>query len=259
MYPIIIKIGPLTVYTYGMFVAAGFLLGVALAVREARRQGMPYERVADLGFYILLGAIVGSRLLYVMLNAGYFISRPLDIFKIWQGGLVFYGGLAAAVALAVWHMRRHSLPVWKTTDLFAPSLAVGHAIGRLGCFSAGCCYGRPAEGLPWAVTFTNPESLAAKGIPLHPTQIYESIGEFAIFLFLMSFKQRKAFDGQLILIYGMAYPVLRFIVEFWRGDEARGMVMPWMSVSQAVSIALFAATLVVYIRLSRRAIKNRSV
>lgn len=251
MHPVLIKIGPLTVYTYGFFVAMGFLVGLYLAVRQAKRQGMPYEQVADLGFYILLGAIVGSRLLYVLLNLKQYLESPLDVFKLWEGGLVFYGGLIAAVLLAAWHIRRHRLPFWQTADIFAPSLAIGHSIGRLGCFSAGCCYGCPTN-LPWAVTFTHPQSLAIKGIPIHPTQLYESAGELAIFLLLIAYRRRRPVEGSLILAYGMLYSVLRFFTEFLRGDLERGFVTSWLSVSQAVSIVVFAASLILWKLINRK-------
>ncbi|MDP2167214.1 MAG: prolipoprotein diacylglyceryl transferase [Thermodesulfovibrionales bacterium] len=252
MHPELIRIGPLTIYTYGVFVAAGFLLGLGLAVRQAKKEGLPYEHIADLGFYILVGAIAGSRLFYVLLNIRHYLQNPLDALKIWEGGLVFYGGLAAALVLAAWHLRRTGLPFWRTGDIFAPSLAIGHAIGRLGCFSAGCCHGAPAD-VPWAVTFTDPKSLALKDIPLHPVQLYESGGEFAIFLLLIFLRKRRSFPGELLLAYGITYPVLRFIVEFFRGDEARGFIAPWLSVSQAVSAVVFIVSLSVFLRLRKQA------
>ena len=252
MHPVLIRIGPLTIYTYGFFIAVGFLVGLYLAVRQAKKEGMPYNRIADLGFYILLGAIAGSRLLYVLLNIEQYLKSPLDIFKVWEGGLVFYGGLIVAVLLANYHMRRHRLPFWKTADIFAPSLAIGHAIGRLGCYSAGCCYGCPTD-IPWAVTFTHPESLAQKGISIHPTQLYESAGELAIFLFLITYRKRKPLTGSLVLTYGILYSTLRFSVEFLRGDLERGFVVSWLSVSQAVSLGIFAVSLVLLLLIRSRA------
>jgi len=251
MYPVLIKIGPITIYTYGFFVAVGFLLGLYLAMRQAKREGISPERISDLGFYILIGAIGGSRLLYVALNAPHYLRNPIDIFKIWEGGLVFYGGLIAALALGIWYIRRHRLPVGRTADIFAPSLAIGHSIGRLGCFSAGCCYGRPTK-LPWGVTFTNPESLAIKGIPLHPTQIYESLGEFLIFITLITYRKKRPPSGSLILAYGALYSVLRFFVEFLRGDEERGFVATGISISQAVSIGVFLVSVFMFMRIRKK-------
>ena len=251
MHPELFKIGPLTVHTYGVLVAAGFLLGVYLAVRQAKKEGIPPNKIVDLGFYILLSALVGSRLFYVMINAGHYIKNPLDIFKVWEGGLVFYGGILFTVPTVLWYVKKNALSVWSTADLFAPSLAIGHAIGRIGCFYSGCCYGKPADGLPWAVTFTDPQCLALIGVPLHPTQLYESIGEFTIFLVLITLRKRKSFNGQLFVTYVILYSVLRFIVEFFRGDVARGFFTPQISFSQGVSVLMFLTAVAGFIVLRR--------
>src|SRR6266498_2676993 len=145
MHPVLIRIGPLTIHTYGVLVAAGFLLGLALAARQAKREGVPPERIIDIGFYVVLSAIVGSRLFFVALNYSHYIRHPLDIFKIWEGGLVFYGGLILAVPVSIWYIKKQKLDLSGIADIFAPSLAIGHAIGRLGCFFAGCCYGRLSQ------------------------------------------------------------------------------------------------------------------
>ena len=253
MCPIFIRIGPLTIHTYGVLVATGFLVGIILAVRQAKRQGIPSERIIDLGFYLLLAAIIGSRLFFVALNASHYLKHPLDILKIWEGGLVFYGGLLLALPTAFWYMHRYRLDTWTVADIFAPSIAIGHAIGRLGCLSAGCCYGRPVEGLLWAVTFRHPESLARIGIPLHPVQLYESIGELAIFLILIMLRKRGPFRGRLFWTYIMLYSVLRFAVEFFRGDEARGFILPGISVAQAISVLMIVSAFVAMKRLSRKA------
>jgi phosphatidylglycerol:prolipoprotein diacylglycerol transferase len=243
MHPILIKIGPLTIHTYGVLIAAGFILGLALAVRQAKKQGIPADKIVDLGFYMLIAAIIGSRLFFVLVEAGHFLKNPLDIFKIWQGGLVFYGGVIFAIPVAVWYAKKKGLDIWGTADIFAPSLAIGHAIGRLGCFSAGCCYGKHAEDLPWAVTFLDPESLARIGVPLHPTQLYESAGEFINFLVLITLRKHQSFKGQLFLSYLLIYSVIRFIVEFFRGDEVRGFLFGNISISQGISVLLFLSAL----------------
>ncbi|MEW6163175.1 MAG: prolipoprotein diacylglyceryl transferase [Nitrospirota bacterium] len=239
MHPVLFKIGPLTIHTYGVLMASGFLLGLGLAVRRARKEGIPSDKILDLGFYILLSAIIGSRLFFILMNAGYYLKNPLEIFKIWEGGLVFYGGLILAIPTAVWYVKKNTLGVWNTADLFAPSIAIGHSIGRIGCFFAGCCYGKPAEGLLWAVTFTDPQSLAIIGVPLHPTQLYESMGEFINFLLLVILRRYKSFNGQLFLTYILLYSVLRFIVEFYRGDVSRGFITSQLSLAQGISILMF--------------------
>jgi phosphatidylglycerol:prolipoprotein diacylglycerol transferase len=252
MHPELFKIGPLTIHTYGVLVAAGFLLGLGLAVKQAKKEGIPPTKIVDLGFYVLLSALIGSRIFYIMINASHYVKNPLDIFKVWEGGLVFYGGLLFTVPIVLWYVKKNDLGVWSTADLFAPSLAIGHAIGRIGCFYAGCCYGKPAEGLPWAVIFSDPQSLALIGIPLHPVQLYESLGEFITFLVLIILRKHKSFNGQLFMIYLIFYSVLRFIVEFFRGDVARGFFTSHISLSQGVSILMFLVAVAGFIMLKRR-------
>jgi phosphatidylglycerol:prolipoprotein diacylglycerol transferase len=243
MHPILFKIGPLTIRAYGVLVAAGFLLGLGLAVKQAKKEGIPPNKIVDIGFYILLSAIIGARLFFILLNISHYMKNPLDIFKIWEGGLVFYGGVLFAVPTVIWYVKKNALRIWNTADLFAPSIAIGHAIGRIGCFFAGCCYGKPVEGLPWAVTFTDPNSLAITGIPIHPTQLYESLGEFFNFFILITLRRHKSFNGQLFMSYILFYSVLRFIVEFYRGDVDRGFITSWLSISQGISILMFLVSI----------------
>ncbi len=248
MHPILFRIGPLTIHTYGVLVATGFFLGLGLAMKTAGREGIGKEQILDLGFFILIAALVGSRLLFVITEWRYYLKNPIGILKLWEGGLVFYGGLLLAIPVAIFYIRRHSLPLWKTADIFAPAIAIGHSIGRLGCFAAGCCYGKPTD-LPWAVTFSNPECLTPKGVPLHPTQLYESIGEFAIFIVLMITRRAKSFDGQLFWLYVMLYAPLRFLVEFFRGDDIRGFIYGRISVSQGISAIVFPIAVFVFLML----------
>ena len=252
MHPVLIRIGPLTIHSYGLFIAAGFLIGLSLAVHQAKKQGISAERITDIGFYLLLSAIIGSRLLFVAISARHYLDHPLDIFKIWEGGLVFYGGLILAVPVAIWYVRRHRMNLWDTADIFAPSLAIGHAIGRLGCFAAGCCYGKPAHDLPWAVTFSDPECLANVGIPLHPVQIYESLGELLNFFILVTLRKHQSFKGQLFWTYILLYSLLRFAVEFFRGDEVRGFIVSGISVSQGISVITAVLAVVLLRKLSRK-------
>jgi phosphatidylglycerol:prolipoprotein diacylglycerol transferase len=239
MHPILIKFGPVTIHTYGFFVALGFLLGLLLAVKQAKKEGLPHNKIIDLGFYILLAAILGSRLFFIILNAVHYMKNPLDIFKIWEGGLVFYGGVLLAVPTVIWYVKKNALGIWKTADIFTPSIAIGHTLGRLGCFSAGCCYGKSAESLPWGVVFTDPNCLAPTNILLHPTQLYESGGEFINFLILLLLRKYKSFNGQLFMTYLLLYAILRFTVEFFRGDVERGFIAESLSVAQGISILMF--------------------
>ncbi|MEW6053211.1 MAG: prolipoprotein diacylglyceryl transferase [Nitrospirota bacterium] len=256
MYPVLFKFGPLTVHTYGFLVALGFLIGLSFAVIQAKKEGVSSEKIIDLSFYLLLSAIIGSRLFFVFINFDHYLSKPLDIFKIWEGGLVFYGGVLLAIPTVLWYVKKHSLPFWSTADIFTPSIAIGHSFGRLGCFAAGCCYGKTAELLPWGVIFTDPECLAPTRLPLHPTQLYESAGEFVNFLVLLGLRRHKSFNGQLFMTYLLLYSVLRFTVEFFRGDISRGFIYSQLSVSQGISILLFLGGIAGFIILKHR---NRRV
>ncbi|MCJ7615421.1 MAG: prolipoprotein diacylglyceryl transferase [Desulfobacterales bacterium] len=249
MHPILLKIGDITIHTYGFFVAMGFLAGILLANSEAKRLGIDHEKLMDLCFYILIAAIVGSRLFYVAINYELFLSNPLDVFKIWSGGLVFYGGFIAALFTSFIYLKMHKMPVWITADIAAPSLAIGHFLGRLGCFSAGCCFGKESD-LPWAVTFTHPETLAPIGIPLHPTQLYSSISNLIIFFFLWLFRRRTKFDGQLFWIYVLLYGATRSFIEIFRGDFRGNPVFDLLSVSQTIGISMSVIAVIMLIRIS---------
>ena len=252
MFPVLIKIGPLTIHTYGLLIAVGFLVALTLAAREAKRKDIPNESIIDVGFYALLSGVIGARLFFILTNLGNFLEHPLDMVKIWEGGLVFYGGVIFALPTAIWVAKKRGLPLWQTADIWAPPIAIGHAIGRLGCFCAGCCYGRPAEGLLWSVTFTNPNSLAVLGTPLHPTQLYESALELMNFLILMTLRRHQSFKGQLFLVYILNYSIIRSVVELFRGDEVRGFLFPGFSYSQAISVAMFIAALSLLIVLKNK-------
>ena len=252
MYPILIKIGPLTIHTYGLLIATGFLLALFLAVRQAKKKGLPHEDIIDLAFYTLLAGIVGSRLFFILTNLSYYAAHPLDIFKIWEGGLVFYGGVLFAAPTAYWYSRKKGLPLWQTADIWAPSIAIGHAIGRIGCFCAGCCYGKPAENIPWSVIFTDPDSLAIKGVPLHPSQLYESAAEFLNFLILIFLRKKQTFNGQLFWVYILNYSIIRSVVEVFRGDEIRGFILPGFSISQGISVGMFAIAVIMLFFLRKK-------
>ena len=247
MYPILFRFGDFTVHTYGVLLAVGFLLAVFLARDRARRAGIDPNVMLDMSFYILLAAILGSRLFYVVTNWPEFAGSPIDAVKFWRGGLVFYGGLICASLVGVWYVRKGRLNLSKMADVVAPSIALGQALGRLGCFSAGCCYGNPTT-VPWAVTFRNPESLAPIGVPLHPTQLYESAATFGIFLALLSMHRWERFQGRLLWYYLLFYSTARFIIEFFRGDP-RGWAIPGMlSSAQATGIPVVLVALFMILR-----------
>jgi phosphatidylglycerol:prolipoprotein diacylglycerol transferase len=246
MYPIITKIGPFTLHTFGVMLAIAILVGSTFLVRETRRLGdpkIPEERMQRLIWYIVIAVIVGGRLMHVIVNWEYYMKRPAEIPAIWEGGLVMYGGLIAVFLTVVFFARKHKINVLRLCDLVAPSAFLGDAIGRWGCFFAGDDYGRRApEGAWYAITFPAREgTLAPTDVPLYPTQIMMSLKAFIIFGVCLWITRRKKFDGQVAGIALMLYAVLRSVVEFFRGDEDRGYVFGGlMSTSQFISIFMFA-------------------
>lgn len=242
-------IGPLPIRMYGLMIGIGFLLGMYLASNRAKKERVNPDRVLDMGIYLLLAAIVGSRVAYVLTSMHEFSGNPLDVFAVWKGGLVFYGGLLAAVPTGIWYVKKHKLSVWKIADIMAPYIALGHGFGRLGCFFAGCCYGAECNG-PLGITFTDPRSLAPLGVPLYPTQLFESGGEFLIFAALLFSRRYKKFDGQIFWLYPLLYAILRSVIEMYRGDAARGLYFgDVVSTSQLISIVMFVASLFMLWRL----------
>ena len=177
----------MTVYSYGVMLAASYLLGLRLAMTRGKNRGLDSNRVLDLGIYIIIAALVGAKLLLLVVDRDQFRSLS-DLFSLVRAGGVFYGGLLVAVAVAFWYMNKHRMPFWTTCDVFAPAIALGHVTGRLGCMAAGCCYGKPTD-VPWAIVFTNPLAAANVGtplnIPLHPTQLYEAGAELLILVLLL--------------------------------------------------------------------------
>jgi len=251
MYPVLFKLGQLSIFTYGFFIAVGFFVGIVLARREARRVGEDPEKITDLSFYVLVFAIIGSRFFYIVTNLEIFLADPLEIVKLWKGGLVFYGGFIAALIAALIYMKINNLPVFKTADIFAPAIPAGQFFGRLGCLFAGCCYGKACD-LPWAITFKNPDSLAPLGIPLHPTQLYHAGGNLILFGFLWFFRKRKTFEGQLFWLYVLLYGIIRSFTEVFRGDFRGSPVFGILSVSQVLGGTMAIIAIVMLIIFTKR-------
>jgi phosphatidylglycerol:prolipoprotein diacylglycerol transferase len=243
MYPEIFHLSFL--HTYGVLVALAFLVALWLAARLARRAGLNEESVTNLGIYCALSAIGGAKLMMFLVDMPYYLEHPGEIFSFstLKAGGVFYGGLIAALAVAWWYMRKTGLAPLKTADVFAPAIALGHGIGRLGCFSAGCCWGVECH-LPWAVTFTNPAANqlvgVPLGIPLHPTQLYESVAEFAIFAVLYRRIRKPHAPGAVISLYLILYSAVRFLVEFFRFHDQGNLWGGPLDTSQWISLVLFA-------------------
>lgn len=236
MYPTLIDFGPLAIHTYGLFVAAAFLTSIWWATREARTAGLNADIVPDIALLILISAVVGARLLYVLLDLPHFLEHPLEALMFWKGGLVFSGGLVLAVALGWWSMRRRKQPILRWCDVAAPAIALGQTIGRLGCLGAGCCYGSPTK-LPWGLTFHHPDSLAPLNVPLHPTQLYHSFASLLCFGILMAVRGKLQRPGQRMGLYLVLFPLLRFAIEFFR-DDYRGLAGP-LSITQLMAVAFF--------------------
>ncbi len=251
MYPILLHFGNLHIYAYGFFIVMGFIAAVVLAALKIRKSnsGMSFENIVDLFFYTVLSAIIGARILFVLIHFDLYRQHPVQIFKIWEGGLVFYGGLILAVMVAFWYMRWHRLPIWKLADLISPLIALGLSFGRIGCFFAGCCYGKETS-LPWAVVFKNPDSLARLNVPLHPTQLYDAANGLAIFFFLTWMEKRKSFDGQIFWLFLFLYAITRFFIEIFRGDPRGFLFGDLLSTSQAIGIllAIFSLFMLFYRR-----------
>ncbi|HEV8199602.1 MAG TPA: prolipoprotein diacylglyceryl transferase [Candidatus Polarisedimenticolia bacterium] len=262
MHPVLfdLPLGPLgtfTVGTYGLFYALGFLLGLRLAVSYARQDGIEPSRILDLGIVGLLAGFVGAKLLLYALDARYYLAEPVRMLQNLRSAGVYYGGLGLAVAAGVWYVRRHRLPLGKVADLCAPALSLGQAIGRIGCFLAGCCYGRACD-LPWGVTFHDPRAAELTGVPvgvrLHPTQLYHAAADVLTLVVAMALMRRRRFDGQVFWTWLLLYSVLRAVVEHWRGDMARGVFFSGaLSTSQVISIPIALVSALMLWRLGRRA------
>ena len=240
MYPELFRIGEFPVTSYGIWLAAGMLFALLAAARLAARDGLPKERIYDLGLWTLVGGLLGSKILM------YFVEPEVNIFSFdfLRSGGVYYGGLIGGFLTVAFLIRFYKLSFWKVADAFAPAVALGQAFGRQGCFAAGCCWGKPTDWF-WGVHFTE-KGHEYTGVPiannvhLHPTQLIESFTMFAVFGLLVWLHRRKKFDGQILIAYGIIYAIFRFLIEFIR-DDPRGDL--WgltsatgLSTSQLVSL-----------------------
>jgi phosphatidylglycerol:prolipoprotein diacylglycerol transferase len=260
MYPRLIEfpwtipyLGVITIYTYGVLLAAAYLMGLKLAMTRAQARGLDGARVLDLGIYIIISALIGAKLLLVVTEFRTFRADPSELLTLARSGGVFYGGLIMAVAVALWYIRRAGLPLWTTCDVFAPGIALGHVVGRFGCLFAGCCYGKPTSA-PWGITFTDPFAAAnvgtPLGVPLHPTQLYEAGAEFLILMLLLGTERKgRPFPGRTFWGYILLYAISRFVIEFYRGDP-RGAVGAF-STSQFISIILVPLSIGMLVYLAR--------
>jgi len=251
MHSILFKIGPLAVHSYGLMVVLGFLAAGIWVSRAGRRDGFQAEMVFDLMLYIMLGGVVLARLVYVFLDWRSYVSNPASIFKVWEGGLSYHGGVIGGIAAAVWYTRRNSIPFWKLADVVAPGAALGYAFARIGCFLNGCCYGIPTD-LPWACRFQDPPMSGHLTPPSHPTQIYAALINGGIFFLLIALWKRKRYDGQTFCQYLIAYSIYRFLIEFLRKGVTARVLALGLTEAQWVSILLIPLILYIMHRLKRQ-------
>lgn len=288
MYPVLFRIGNFPINTYGLLLALAFLAALLTAAHLAARDRLPSERVYDLGLWMLLAALVGSKVLMLWTEPGY-RENPSQLLSLdfLRSGGVFYGGFIGAVLTGYFLIKRYGLPWWKTADAFAPGIALGLAIGRQGCFAAGCCWGKPTTaawglhfseagheitGVPTVVAqLDNPvqrdfwsQQLGGLFAPLHlhPTQLYESLAALIIFAFLFWLHRHKRFSGQVILFYAVLYGAVRFTIEFFRddprGDIAGLTTLTGLSTSQMISLFVGLSGLVILILRWRRAARIKA-
>lgn len=253
MFPKVFDLGPVPVHTYGLLLATALLLAITVAARLAQRDGVPSRLTWDLGFVIILSSVVGAKLLLVLTSWDYYLTDLSRLFSVefLRAGGVYYGGFLGAVAGSYFYARsRPELPFWVMADAAAPAIALGQAVGRLGCFAAGCDYGRPTD-VPWAVVFTSEYAHQVVGTPLnvalHPYQLYEAGLALLLFLVLLWVHGRRRFVGQAFALYLLGYGALRFVLEFYRGDADRGFVFHGaLSTSQFISLLIIPAGAFLY-------------
>jgi phosphatidylglycerol---prolipoprotein diacylglyceryl transferase len=257
MFPKILELGPVTIHTYGLLLAISFIAGIWITSRNAKKEGIHPDNIWNLGLVVIFAALVGSKLLLLLSDYDFYVQNPREIFSLstLRSMGVYYGGLLLALGAAAGYMLKNHLPAWTLADCAAPGIALGQAIGRLGCLSAGCCWGKPTEA-PWGICFTNPYAYENVGVPLniklHPTQIYESIAALCLFAYLMWRRTRNPIKGQIFLEYLGLYALLRFVIEFYRNDDRGFVLYGLLSTSQFISILTLLGSVGVYIFLLRR-------
>ena len=244
MHPELIRIGSFALPSYGVALACAFLASIWLLRRRAPSFGVPPDAAADVGIWLLLSGLLGAKILLLVVEGPRYLRSWGDFVEFLRSGGVFYGGLIGAVAALVVLLRKRRIGFWTFVDIAAPAVALGHAIGRLGCFSAGCCWGRECS-LPWAVTFTDPVAERNVGVPLnvplHPTQLYESAGLLVLCGLLLALGRRR--PGQIFAVYLGGYALLRFTIEFFRGDPRGSVFGGALSTSQLIALTGLAAAL----------------
>lgn len=254
MFPHLFHIGSFDVPTYGVMAALGMIAALTVIFHLARFRGLNPDQMWNLGGIAAFSGILGAKLLMILVDWRDYLANPGSIFSLetLQSGGVFSGGLLLAIVCSWWYMRREKIPFLSAADVFAPGIALGHAFGRVGCFSAGCCYGLPTK-MPWGITFHNPWAAQFSGTPLNqplqPTQLFECVAEAINFVLLYWLCKRKKFEGQIIALFMIIYGTERFIFEFYRGDPGRGEVFGGlMSGTQLIALGLVVGGFLIYLR-----------
>jgi phosphatidylglycerol:prolipoprotein diacylglycerol transferase len=247
VFPRLFQIGSFSLPAYGFLVSVGVLTGIWVSVRNSQKEGIDPDNAWNLGIFVVICGMLGAKILYIAVDWSEYARNPGEIFSLatLQAGGVFSGGLLGAFLAAAWFVRKHHMPALRTCDAFSPGLALGHSIGRIGCFAAGCCYGKPTHHF-WGVTFHNPLAASLVGTPLNealePTQLFESALELTLFFVLSGLLKRKKFDGQVFGAYLFLYGMARYFLEFLRGDPGRGEVFGGlMTGTQFISLCLVCA------------------
>jgi phosphatidylglycerol:prolipoprotein diacylglycerol transferase len=257
MYPIVFRFGDFALYTYGLFVVLGFISAISYmsySIKRSKEKIISRDKLYSLILFVIFSSMIGARLLYVLVNPDYFFQYPSEIIKIWEGGIVYYGGFICAALFVTAYAAKKKISILKLGDLFAPALALGHCFGRIGCFFAGCCYGK-ATNVPWSVVFNNPMSVAVRGVHVHPTQLYESFANLLLFLFLHFHVKKEKAGGEAFGIYMTAYGLIRFSIEFFRGDD-RGAQYLGFSISQIISLFVFAIGVCISLKVNKNERKD---
>lgn len=252
MHPILFKIGPLTIGTYGVFVALGVFLAIVVGRFLSKKEGIDPETITDFYIYSIILGFVGAKIALIVSDFKEFSERPIEyLFQNIRYFGAFYGGFIFAVLFAFYFIKKKELSFWKVADITSVSLPLAQAIGRWGCFFAGCCYGSPTD-LPWGLVFPA-VPICSNGTKIHPWPLYEFLLDIAIFVFLFKFFEKRKFLGQSFLLYALFYAIGRFLLEFLRGDEYRGLYFgKTVSLSQIIAIFVILAVAVTYFLISKR-------
>jgi len=248
MHPILFKLGPITIYTYGVMVAIGIFFGSWILVKLSERENIPKEDVVDAAFWSTVAGFLGARIFFFIYNPEY-LHPWYRILYVWEGGLVWYGGVLFGALTALYFVWKRKIPIWKFADVVSIPISVGLGFGRIGCTMAGCCYGKVCHS-PLAIVFKDPHSAAPLNVPLCPTQPVSSAANFLIALILYSTYRKKSFDGQVFSLYLILYGVFRFLIEFFRATPKE--IFGTLSNNQVISIIMVIAGILVFIYRKRR-------